>query len=235
MKKGVLYMIPSPIAAGAETDALTERVREVLGRLDHFIAEDVRTVRRFISKAATGRDIGTLCFAELNEHTRPEELEVLIAPLLAGQDAGMVSEAGLPGIADPGADLVLLCHRHGIRVVPLSGPSSLLMALMASGLNGQSFAFNGYLPVKPPERAKAIRRLEQRASTERQSQIFIETPYRNVRVLEDVMSACRAGTLLTVAADISGPAEFIRTMTVGEWRKAPAPPIHKVPAVFVIL
>lgn len=228
-------MVPSPIAEGAAGDALTDRVREVLGRLDYFVAEDVRTVRRFISKAGTGRDIGSLRFTELNEHTRPEELETLIVPLLEGHDVGMVSEAGLPGVADPGADLALLCHRHGIRVVPLSGPSSVVLAIAASGLNGQSFAFNGYLPVKPPERAKAIRRLEQRAAAERQSQIFIETPYRNVKVLEDLLAACRPGTLLTVAADISGPAEYIRTMTVAQWRAVPVPPIHKVPAVFIIL
>lgn len=235
MGKGVLYMVPSPIAEGVLGDVLTERVRDVLVRLDYFVAEDIRTVRRFISKAGTGRDISSLHFAELNEHTPAGDVEKLIGPLLEGHDMGMVSEAGLPGIADPGAELASLCHRSGIRVVPLSGPSSVFMALMASGLNGQSFAFNGYLPVKPPERGKAIRRLEQRASAEGQSQVFIETPYRNVKVFEDILSSCRSDTQLTVAVDISGPDEFIRTMNIGEWRKTPVPEMHKKPAVFIIL
>ncbi|MCD7970956.1 MAG: SAM-dependent methyltransferase [Alistipes sp.] len=237
MKYGILYMVPSPISdsmAGMK-DVLTERVRHVLSTVDHFVAEDIRSARRFVSKAGLGRDISALCFTELNEHTAPEQIDALAGPLLDGHDVAMISEAGLPGIADPGAELAALCHRKGIRVVPLSGPSSIFMALMASGLNGQSFAFNGYLPVKPPERVKAIRRLEQRACGERQSQIFIETPYRNIKVLEDLLSACRPGTLLTVACDISGPSEFIVTRTIAGWRESPKPEIHKKPTVFILL
>ena len=157
----------------------------------------------------------------------------MLAPVLGGADAGVLSEAGLPGVADPGADLTALAHRHGIRVTPLVGPSSILLALMASGLNGQSFAFNGYLPVKHPERGQAIRLLEQRARTEGQSQLFIETPYRNLRLFDELTSLCADDTLLTVAADILQPDELIRTAPVRQWR-GHAPDIHKRPAIFIV-
>lgn len=147
----------------------------------------------------------------------------------------MVSEAGVPGIADPGAEVAALCHRSGIRVVPLVGPSSIALALMASGLNGQSFAFNGYLPVKPPERAKAIRYFERRAQTERQSQIFIEAPYRNAKLLDDLLDVCQPTTRLTIAASLTEPAEFIRTATIAQWRSSSKPDINKRPAIFIIL
>jgi 16S rRNA (cytidine1402-2'-O)-methyltransferase len=207
--------------------------RAVMQSLDYFIVEDVRSARRFLS--AAGIRPQELEFAELNEHTPPAEIDKLVAPLLAGRSAGVVSEAGVPGVADPGAEVVALCHRHGIKVVPLVGPSSILMALMASGLNGQSFAFNGYLPVKEPARTAAIRNFERRATTERQSQIFIETPYRNGRLLDDLLAACRPTTLLTVAVDITGPGEFIRTLPVAEWRTAPRPAMDKRPAIFIRL
>ena len=165
---GTLYLIPCPISDRTEPwDVLPAANRAVIDALDYFIVENTRTARRFLSKAGIGRPIDTLCFRELNEHTAAgREVEELVAPLLAGRSAGVISEAGVPGVADPGALVVAACHRRGIRVVPLVGPSSILMALMASGLNGQSFAFNGYLPVKPPERARAIRSLERRAAAE---------------------------------------------------------------------
>ncbi|MCC8034940.1 MAG: SAM-dependent methyltransferase [Rikenellaceae bacterium] len=237
MDYGILYMVPSPIADGraALGDVLTHRVKEVLSRVDYFVAEDLRTARRFLSSAKLGRNIASLHFSELNEHTRGEEVEKLAEPLMAGHDMAMISEAGLPGIADPGAELASLCHGKGIRVVPLGGPSSIFMALMASGLNGQSFAFVGYLPVKPADRSKAIRRLEQRAASENQSQIFIETPYRNLKIFEDLLSNCRPATRLTVACDISGEGETIRTKTISEWKKSGVPDIHKKPAVFILL
>lgn len=233
---GTLYLIPCPISDGTEPwDVLPAANRTVIDALDYFIVENTRTARRFLSKAGIGRPIDTLCFRELNEHTvAGREVEELVAPLLAGRSAGVISEAGVPGVADPGALVVAACHRRGIRVVPLVGPSSILMALMASGLNGQSFAFNGYLPVKPPERARAIRSLERRATAEGQSQLFIEAPYRNAKLWTQLLEVCAAETKLTVAADITAPAELIATHTVGEWRKRPAPDLNKRPAIFIL-
>lgn len=233
--KGTLYMIPCPISDTAPYDVLPAANRNVIAGLDYFIVENLRSARRFLSKAGIGRPIDSLEFAELNEHTRPEELEGLIRPLLEGRSAGVISEAGIPGIADPGAEVAALCHRHGIRVVPLVGPSSIFLALAASGLNGQSFAFNGYLPVKQPDRGRAIKHFESRAAAERQSQIFIEAPYRNIKLLEDFLLTCRPGTLLTVASDITGPEEFILTLPVEKWKKSPVPDINKRPAIFILL
>lgn len=228
-------MLPCPIGDGAVWDVLPAANLEVMRSLDYFIVENVRTARRFLSKAGIGRPIDELEFAELNEHTRPEDVAALVRPLEQGRSAGVISEAGVPGIADPGAEVAALCHSRGIRVVPLVGPSSIVMALMASGLNGQSFAFNGYLPVKPPERTRAIRSLERRAQSERQSQIFIETPYRNARLFDDLLVACAPGTMLTVAADITAPDEFIRTASIADWKRSPRPDINKRPAIFIIL
>lgn len=235
MTKGTLYMIPCPIGETAVWDVLPAANLDVMRSLDYFIVENVRTARRFLSKAGIGKPIDSLQFVELNEHTPPQEIERLIEPLLAGRSAGVISEAGVPGVADPGAEVAALCHRNGIRVVPLVGPSSIMLALMASGLNGQSFAFNGYLPVKHPERGKAIRHFERRAQTERQSQIFIETPYRNAKLFEDILTTCNPCTMLTVAADLTTATEFIRTTSIGEWKKSPLPDINKRPAIFIIL
>lgn len=228
-------MIPCPIGDGGVWDVLPAANLAVMQSLDYFIVENTRSARRFLSRAGIGRPIESLEFAELNEHTRQQDTDALIAPLLEGRSAGMISEAGVPGVADPGAEVAALCHRHGIGVVPLVGPSSILLALMASGLNGQSFAFNGYLPVKPPERAKAIRHFERRAQAERQSQIFIEAPYRNIKLFDDILSVCQPGTMLTVAASITEPGEMIRTLPIAEWRRSPKPDINKHPAIFIIL
>lgn len=233
---GTLYLIPCPISDRTEPwDVLPAANRAVIDALDYFIVENTRTARRFLSKAGIGRPIDTLCFRELNEHTAAgREVEELVAPLLAGRSAGVISEAGVPGVADPGALVVAACHRRGIRVVPLVGPSSILMALMASGLNGQSFAFNGYLPVKPPERARAISSLERRAAAEGQSQLFIEAPYRNAKLWAQLLDVCAAETKLAVAADITAPTELIATHTVGEWRKRAAPDLNRRPAIFIL-
>ena len=204
------------------------------GGIKYFIVENTRSARRFLSRAGIQRPIDSLRFAELNEHSTPEAVAELLTPVLAGTDAGVISEAGVPGVADPGALVVAACHRRGIRVVPLVGPSSILMALMASGLNGQSFAFNGYLPVKPPERARAIRSLERRAAAEGQSQLFIEAPYRNAKLWAQLLDVCAAETKLAVAADITAPTEFIATHTVGEWRKRAAPDLNRRPAIFIL-
>lgn len=233
---GTLYLIPCPISdQTAVWDVLPEANRAVIDSLDYFIVENVRSARRFLSKAGIARPIDGLEFCELNEHTSdPRAVDEMIRPLREGRSAGVISEAGVPGVADPGALAVERCHRLGIRVVPLVGPSSIILALMASGLNGQSFAFNGYLPVKPPERARAIRTLERRAAAERQSQLFIETPYRNAGLFAQLLEVCAPDTRLTVAADITAPGEYVRTRTVREWRAAEPPALEKRPTVFIL-
>lgn len=209
--------------------------RAIMDSLDYFIVENVRSARRFLSKAGIVRPIDSLEFRELNEHTiDPAAVDEMIHPLLEGRSVGVISEAGVPGVADPGALAVARCHRHGIRVVPLVGPSSIILAVMASGLNGQSFAFNGYLPVKPPERARAIRTLERRATTEGQAQLFIEAPYRNVKLLAQLLEVCAPDTRLTLAVDITAPDEYIRTLTVREWRSVQQPETDKRPTIFIL-
>lgn len=236
MAKGVLYMIPCPISdSTAPYDVMPEANRRVIDELDYFIVENIRSARRFLSKAGISRKIDDLEFVELNEHTKEGiAIEAMVKPLLAGRSAGVISEAGVPGVADPGAMVAEACHRKGIRVVPLVGPSSILLAMMASGLNGQSFAFNGYLPVKPPERAKAIKMFERRAQVERQSQIFIEAPYRNVKLVEQMLTTLSPAIRLTIACDITSPDEIIQTRTVEQWRKTSLPDIAKRPTIFII-
>lgn len=234
MAYGKIYMLPCPISEGNPYDVLPEANRAVMGGLDYFIVENVRTARRFLSAAKIGRPIEELEFAECNEHTTALDIEPLLKPILEGRSAGIISEAGLPGVADPGADVVALAQKKGIEVIPLVGPSSILMALMASGQNGQSFAFNGYLPIKPAERAKALRNFERRAQVEGQSQIFIEAPYRNEKLLGDMLATLSGTTRVTVAVDITSPTQIIRTLSVEQWRKTPLPDMHKRPTIFII-
>ncbi|MBQ2844162.1 MAG: SAM-dependent methyltransferase [Alistipes sp.] len=236
MERGVLYMIPCPISDDTTPwEVLPEANRRIMQSLDYFIVENTRTARRFLSKAALGLKIDELEFVELNEHTvAGEAIERMIAPVLEGRSAGVISEAGVPGVADPGALVVEAAHRKGIRVVPLIGPSSILLAVMASGLNGQSFAFNGYLPVKGPERQKAIRFFERRAHREHQSQLFIEAPYRNQKLAEELLQTLQAETRLTIAMDLTAPTEWIRTLRVAEWRKTKLPELNKRPAIWII-
>ena len=225
---GILYLIPCPISdETAPWDVLPAANRAVMDALDYFIVENTRTARRFLSKAGIARPIGELEFRELNEHTAAgREIEELIAPLLEGRAAGVISAAGVPGVA--------ACHRRGIRGVPLVGPSSSILAVMASGLNGQSFAFNGYLPVKPPERTRAIRFFARRALSEGQSQLFIEAPYRNVKLMEQLVQTLGDQTRLTVAVDLTAPDERIETHTAGEWRRRQLPEMNRRPAIFII-
>ena len=229
-------MIPCPISDDTTPwEVLPEANRRIMQSLDYFIVENTRTARRFLSKAALGLKIDELEFVELNEHTvAGEAIERMIAPVLEGRSAGVISEAGVPGVADPGALVVEAAHRKGIRVVPLIGPSSILLAVMASGLNGQSFAFNGYLPVKGPERQKAIRFFERRAHREHQSQLFIEAPYRNQKLAEELLQTLQAETRLTIAMDLTAPTEWIRTLRVAEWRKTKLPELNKRPAIWII-
>lgn len=229
-------MIPCPISDSTEVfDVLPEANRRIMDSLDYFIVENVRSARRFLSKARVSRRIEELEFVELNEHTiAGAAVEAMVKPIEAGRSAGVISEAGVPGVADPGALVVEACHKRGIKVVPLVGPSSILLAMMASGLNGQSFAFVGYLPVKPPERAKALKSLERRAHIERQSQIFIEAPYRNVKLAEQILAVCGTDTRLTIACDITSPEQIIVTRSVAQWRKCGLPDIAKRPTIFII-
>lgn len=229
-------MIPCPISDQTSVwDVLPEVNRRVINALDYFIVENTRSARRFLSKAGVERPISELEFVELNEHTTSAaDIESMLRPVMAGRSAGVISEAGVPGVADPGADIVALAHRRGVRVVPLVGPSSILMALMASGQNGQSFSFVGYLPIKESERSRAIKQLERRAILERQTQIFIEAPYRNSKLFDTLRTALSPEVRLTVAADITSPDELILTLTVAEWRKRPMPPFEKRPTIFLL-
>ena len=233
---GTLYLIPCPISdETAISDVLPELNKQIIDTLDYFIVENTRSARRFLSKAKIARPIDELTFRELNEHiTSPREVEELVRPLLEGRSAGVISEAGVPAVADPGALVVAQCHRRGVRVVPLVGPSSIILSVMASGLNGQSFAFNGYLPVKEPDRSRAIKRYESRAFAENQSQLFIEAPYRNAKLYEQLLKTCAPTTLLTIAVDITAPTESIITRPIAEWRKVSMPDINKRPAIFII-
>lgn len=236
MTKGTIYLIPCPIAYDTPVwDVLPEANRKVMNALDYFIVENTRSARRFLSKAGVERRIEELEFVELNEHTTDErEVERMLRPVVEGRSAGIISEAGVPGVADPGAAIVALAHRRGVRVVPLVGPSSILMSVMASGLNGQSFAFVGYLPIKEPERSRRLKELERRAVEEHQSQLFIEAPYRNVKLFETLIKSLSPRMRLTVATDITAPDEYIRTRSIEEWRKEGVPQIEKRPTIFLL-
>lgn len=231
-----LYLIPCPISDDtAVADVTPASNQAIINSLDYFIVENTRSARRFLSKSGYARAIDDATFVELNEHTTsPTEIAKMIEPLKAGRSAGVISEAGVPAVADPGQAVVELCHKHNIRVVPLVGPSSILMAVMASGLSGQSFAFNGYLPIKEPERSKTIKHLESRARAEHQSQLFIEAPYRNVKLLEHMLKTLNPETRLCIACDITSQSEFIRTQSVAQWQKSSLPDIQKRPAIFII-
>ena len=245
---GTLYLIPNTLgateaAAHALSHVLPEQVQDITSRLDYFVAENAKTARAFLKLVAIdhplAKPLQEIQIAELNVNTPAEALSALLAPLLTGRDAGLVSEAGVPAVADPGADLVRLAHQHGITVRPLVGPSSLLLAVMASGLNGQSFAFNGYLPTDAGQRAKRIQQLEARSRSEKQTQLLIETPYRNGAMLEALVASCQPGTLICVATDLSLPSESVRTMTAAKWKGLlaanKAPDFHKKPTVFLFL
>ncbi|MGM9742534.1 MAG: SAM-dependent methyltransferase [Candidatus Cryptobacteroides sp.] len=232
--KGRLFLIPSPLGDNDPREVIPDGVLAMLPRLKVYVVEAVRTARRYLSAAGLKGHIQDLEFHELNEHTTAAEVEALIPLFDGGRDVGLITEAGLPAVADPGSQLVRLCHRHGIEVVPMSGPSSLMLALMASGMNGQSFAFMGYLPAKTDERRQALRTLEKHSAAARQTKIFIETPYRNDSLLADILSVCQPSTELCIAADITLPDASIHTRTVSEWKRCNTV-IGKRPCVFLIL
>jgi 16S rRNA (cytidine1402-2'-O)-methyltransferase len=232
---GTLYLIPVPLGHISPEASLPVPVLEQIRRLTHFVVENAKSARAFLKAVGTEQALQALQLDELNEHTRPDALDRLLAPLRAGHDLGLLSEAGCPAVADPGADLVALAQNESIRVVPLIGPSSLLLALMASGLNGQRFAFQGYLPAKEAERAKTLRELEAESRKRGQTQIFIETPYRNQQLFASILQTCQPGTRFAVATDLSLPGESVRTRTVGQWKKETPPEIERRPTVFLLL
>lgn len=234
MAYGKLYLIPSPLGDYAPEEVIPAPALEKIRTITRFVVEETRTARRYLSAAGLKGHIVELEFHELNEHTKPEEVDAYLRLFEDGTDVGLISEAGLPAVADPGSLLVALCHRNDIEVVPFVGPSSLMMALMSSGLNGQSFAFRGYIPVKTEERRKALKDIEKLSSQLKQTQIFIETPYRNDSMLADILATCGPSTRLTLAANITMPDAYIRTKKVSEWKKS-VPVIGKRPCVFLIL
>ena len=232
--KGKLYLIPSPLGENDPAEVIPTPVLNSLQGFKTFVVEEVRTARRYLSKAGLKGRIGELEFHELNEHTDAATVESYLKLFNDGNDVALISEAGLPAVADPGSQLVALAHRHGIEVIPAVGPSSLMLALMASGLNGQSFAFVGYIPAKSDERKARIKTLEKVSGQLKQTQILIETPYRNDSLLNDLLSICAANTRICVAANITMPDAYIKTMTAGEWKKSGLV-IGKRPCVFLIL
>ena len=234
MSKGKLYLIPSPLGDNEPAEVIPAPVLELLKSISTYVVEEARTVRRYLSRAGLKGHIEELRLVELNEHTTPAEVEAMLPLFDGGNDVGLISEAGLPAVADPGAALVALCHRHGIEVVPQVGPSSLMLALMGSGLNGQSFAFRGYLPAKTDERRSAIREVEKLSGALHQTQIFIETPYRNDALLADLLANLNPQTRLCLAADLTLESQTIRTMSVAEWKKSGFA-VGKRPCVFLIL
>jgi 16S rRNA (cytidine1402-2'-O)-methyltransferase len=228
-----LYLIPTSLGDCSFDRILPTHNTEVVTALRYFIVEDLRTARRFLKKANPEIDIDGLTFFLLNQHTTPEELSSFLRPMSEGNDMGVLSEAGCPAIADPGADVVAMAQKSNYTVVPMVGPSSILLSLMASGFNGQSFAFVGYLPIQPADRSKMLKKLEARAYAESQSQIFIETPYRNMKMLEEILQTCQPQTRLCIAVDITLSTEFIKTKTIKEW-KGQLPDLAKRPCIFLI-
>ena len=235
MSAGTLYLIPVTLGDDVLSKALPPDVVTLAQRLDTFIVENEKTARRCFGSVRTARPVRELTLLTLNEHTAEKDLPALLAPLLAGQDVGLMSEAGCPGVADPGAQLVALCHQKGVRVVPLVGPSSILLALMASGLDGQRFAFHGYLPSEKAARVQKLRELEAESRKHRQTQIFIETPYRNGHLLEDLVQHCQPATRLCVAWNLTLDTERIVSRPVQDWKKSALPDLHKQPAIFLLL
>ncbi|MEA4949038.1 MAG: SAM-dependent methyltransferase [Petrimonas sp.] len=233
MKDAVLYLIPTTLGDTPVERVLPSYNTLIISGLRHFIVENVRTARRFLKQCNKEIDIDTLTFYELNEQTDRQHIREYLEPIRQGESVGIITEAGCPAIADPGADVVAIAQNERIKVVPLVGPSSLLMAMMASGFNGQSFAFHGYLPIDSGERIKMLKKLETRAYGENQTQLFIETPYRNQKMAEEILQHCKPQTLLCIAMDISCEDEYIVTKPVKAWKNQ-LPDMHKKPCVFLI-
>lgn len=231
--KAALYLIPSTMSDAPVTDVIPDGNLEIIRGVKHFVVENVRTVRRFLKRCDRNIDIDSLTFTVLDEHTRPEEIPAMLSPLAEGHPVGVISEAGCPAIADPGADLVAIAQEKGYEVVPLVGPSSILLSLMGSGFNGQSFAFIGYLPHEAKARTARLRELEQRIRRENQTQIFIETPYRNNKLIAELASTLPTGLKLCVASDITGPQQTILTLPLAKWARRKYD-YDKIPTIFLL-
>ena len=231
--KTALYLIPVLLGDTTVERVLPSYNKEVILGIRHFIVEDVRSARRFLKKVDKDINIDELQFYPLNKHTSPQDISGYLKPLVDGNPMGVISEAGCPAVADPGADVVAIAQRKNLPVVPLIGPSSIILSVMGSGFNGQSFAFNGYLPIEPTERGKKLKALEQRATIEHQTQLFIETPYRNNKMVEDILKNCRPQTRLCIAANITCEDEYIKTKTLKEW-KGHVPDLSKIPCIFLL-
>jgi 16S rRNA (cytidine1402-2'-O)-methyltransferase len=232
-KTGNVYLIPSTLGDIAPFEVLPISIKQTIERLDHYIVENEKTARHFIKKISPRKSQPSLKLFVLNKFTEAQEIPTFLNPCLEGFDVGILSEAGCPGIADPGAAVVKIAHEKNIQVIPLVGPSSILLALMASGMNGQNFAFNGYLPIDSTDRKKYIKNLERKSKEDNQSQIFIETPYRNNKMLEELIKTLAPSTRICVAADITLPTEYIKTKTAINWKNENVD-LHKRPAIFII-
>ena len=233
LPKGKLYLIPTTLGECDPNDVLPQTINRAINFIDHYIVENEKTARKFIKLVNPDKVQADLHLSSLNKFTQSSDYTKMVQPCLEGKNIGLMSEAGCPGVADPGAAIVKIAHEKGIQVVPLVGPSSILLALMGSGMNGQSFAFNGYIPIDKTEKKSALKSLEKLSSDKNQSQIFIETPYRNNKMLEDILQALQPSTHLCVAADITLPTEYIKTMRVLDWKKAVVD-LHNRPAIFII-
>ena len=231
--QGSLYLIPTRLGDNAPLEVLPISVKKIIEKVDDYIVENEKTARRFIKKISSNKPQSALNIHILNKYTQEGELPSFLKACSEGRPVGLLSEAGCPGIADPGADIVKTAHEKDIRVIPLVGPSSILLALMSSGMNGQSFTFNGYLPIDKSERRSTLKKLERLSFDKNQSQIFIETPYRNNKMLEDLCSSLGGNTRVCVACDITLPSEYIKTKTITEWKRETVD-LHKRPAIFII-
>ncbi len=232
-KKGILYLIPTPLSENTAHQFVTKYIADIIMRVDYYLVENIRTARRFLGSLDLGIDIESIQFELVDKHTSLDQIELLLEPLTAGCSAGVLSEAGCPGIADPGALIVTMAHQKNIDVEPLIGPSSIFMALMASGFNGQSFAFHGYLPIGKASRIQSIKTIEKTVMSNSQTQMFMETPYRNNKLFEDLLQHCHPQTKLCVASDITGKNQLIKTQKIQEW-KSNVPNLHKIPTIFLI-
>jgi 16S rRNA (cytidine1402-2'-O)-methyltransferase len=232
--EAALYLIPVTLGDTPLSKVLPQDNSDVIRGIKYFIVEDIRSARRFLKKVDKTINIDELTFYPMGKHASGNDFASYLQPLEKGEPMGVISEAGCPAVADPGADVVAIAQRKGLRVIPLVGPSSMILAVMASGFNGQSFAFNGYLPIDASDRAKKIKMLEQRVYAEHQTQLFIETPYRNAKLFDELLHICRPQTKLCIAAGITCEEEYIRTYTIQDWKKKKLPDLSKIPAIFLI-
>ena len=229
-----LYLIPVTLGNTPIEQVLPAYNKQVICNIRHFIVEEVRTARRFLKQVDRDINIDELTFYPMGKHADAASFSKYLDALRNGEDMGVISEAGCPAVADPGADVVAIAQREGLKVVPLVGPSSILLAVMGSGFNGQSFAFHGYLPIAPTDRAKRLKQLESRSAAEHQTQLFIETPYRNHKIIADILSACNPRTRLCIASGLTTEKEYICSKTVKEWKQVPPPDLNKIPTIFAI-